>query len=176
MSTRSKSRSSGRAPSSRRAQAARRQPPRRASRRRGAARAAVGVRVATRRRRGSRAPFYHALIAPMELDPARTVAELEELRTLTGDGDGAQRVAWTDTWETARAFLRAKLEGTGAVEEIDAAGNQWFTLRGASAASGSMRDHEELRALKDRDGIALPDALREHGVELDRAHEARAQL
>src|SRR4051812_49472096 len=68
----------------------------------------------------------------MTLDPARTVAELEELRSLTGDENGAQRVAWTDTWEQARAFLRAKLEGTGAVEEIDEAGNQWFTLRGAS--------------------------------------------
>src|SRR3954453_6436984 len=68
----------------------------------------------------------------MTLDPARTVAELEELRSLTGDDNGAQRVAWTDTWEQARAFLRQKVEGTGAVEEIDEAGNQWFTLRGAS--------------------------------------------
>src|SRR5437588_5242201 len=39
-----------------------------------------------------------------------------------------------------------------------------------------MRDQDELRALQDRDGIALPDALREHGVELDRALEARSQL
>jgi N-carbamoyl-L-amino-acid hydrolase len=66
------------------------------------------------------------------LEPSRTVAELEELRALTGDENGAQRVAWTDTWEQARGFLRAKLEGTGAVEEIDEAGNQWFTVRGAS--------------------------------------------
>jgi len=29
------------------------------------------------------------------LDPARTVAELKELRELTGDENGAQRVAWT---------------------------------------------------------------------------------
>ena len=50
----------------------------------------------------------------MILDPARTVADLEELRALTGDDDGAQRVAWTDTWETARVFLREKLAGTGA--------------------------------------------------------------
>ena len=54
------------------------------------------------------------------LDPARTVAELEELRELTGDENGAQRVAWTDTWERAREWLRGKLAGTGAVEEIDA--------------------------------------------------------
>ena len=68
----------------------------------------------------------------MALDPARAVADLDDLRELTGDENGAQRVAWTDTWETARDFLRQKLAGTGAVEEIDEAGNQWFTLRGSS--------------------------------------------
>ena len=68
----------------------------------------------------------------MPLDPARTVAELRELRELTADENGAQRVAWTDTWESARGWLRGKLDGTGAEEEVDAAGNQWFTLRGES--------------------------------------------
>ena len=48
----------------------------------------------------------------MGLDPTRTVAELEELRELTGDENGAQRVAWTDTWQIARECLRGKLEGT----------------------------------------------------------------
>jgi hydantoinase/carbamoylase family amidase len=66
------------------------------------------------------------------LSPSRTVAELEELRALTGNDDGAQRVAWTDTWEEARAWLREKVKPTGAVEQIDAAGNQWFTLPGVS--------------------------------------------
>ena len=178
----------------------------------------------------------------MPLRPDRTIAELEELRELTGDADGAQRVAWTETWERARDWLRGKLAASGAAEEIDAAGNQWFTVRGASdrtlvigghldsvpnggwldgalnvvagaevlrriaedgtppltvrlvnwadeegarfgrslfgssAAAGSMRDQAELRALVDRDGISLPDALREHGVDLDRALDARAQL
>src|SRR5215213_184471 len=68
----------------------------------------------------------------MPLQPRRTVDDLKQLRDLTGDADGAQRVAWTAVWEEARAFLRRALEGTGAIEEIDAAGNQWFTLRGAS--------------------------------------------
>src|SRR5213080_1172004 len=68
----------------------------------------------------------------MALQPERTVAELEELRGLTGDENGAQRVAWTETWETAREWLRGKVAETGAGEEIDAAGNQWFTLAGAS--------------------------------------------
>ncbi|MBA3843646.1 MAG: hydantoinase/carbamoylase family amidase, partial [Actinobacteria bacterium] len=68
----------------------------------------------------------------MPLDPARVVADLQELKELTGDADGAQRVAWTDTWQRARQFLREQVQGTGAVEQIDEAGNQWFTLAGAS--------------------------------------------
>src|SRR5256885_3559718 len=66
------------------------------------------------------------------LDPGRTVAELRELQELTGDENGAQRVAWTETWQQAREWLRGKLAGTGAQETIDAAGNQWFTLAGDS--------------------------------------------
>src|SRR5256714_3648161 len=178
----------------------------------------------------------------MPLDPSRTVAELRELQELTGDENGAQRVAWTDTWERAREWLRGKVADTGAEEEIDAAGNQWFTLRGgsekalllgghidsvpnggwldgalnvmagvevlrriaedgtsrvtvrlvnwadeegarfgrslfgSSAAAGSMADQDELRTRRDANGIALPDALAEHGVDLDRALDARSQL
>ena len=66
------------------------------------------------------------------LEPSRTVADLRELQELTGNADGAQRVAWTDTWQTAREWLRGKLAETGATESIDAAGNQWFTLPGES--------------------------------------------
>ncbi len=178
----------------------------------------------------------------MPLDPSRTVAELRELQELTGDENGAQRVAWTDTWERAREWLRGKVADTGADEEIDPAGNQWFTLRGdseralligghidsvpnggwldgclnvmagvevlrriaeegtpsstvrlvnwadeegarfgrslfgSSAAAGSMADQDELRAKVDANGIALPDAVSEHGVDLDRALDARSQL
>ena len=178
----------------------------------------------------------------MPLDPRRTVAELRELQELTGDENGAQRVAWTDTWERAREWLRGKVAETGAEERIDAAGNQWFTLSGASdqavligghidsvpnggwldgalnvvagvevmrrlaeegkppvtvrlvnwadeegarfgrslfgssAAAGSMADQDELRARKDAAGIALPDALGEHGVDLDRALDATREL
>ncbi len=178
----------------------------------------------------------------MPLSPERTVAELRELQQLTGDENGAQRVAWTNTWERAREWLREKVAPTGAEEEIDEAGNQWFTLPGASqrallvgghidsvpnggwldgclnvvagvevlrrlaeegtppltvrlvnwadeegarfgrslfgssAAAGSMSDQDELRGRRDAEGIALPDALAEHGVDLDRAIEARGQL
>jgi beta-ureidopropionase / N-carbamoyl-L-amino-acid hydrolase len=176
------------------------------------------------------------------LDPARTVAELKELRELTGDENGAQRVAWTDTWEQAREWLRGKVSDTGVVEEIDEAGNQWFTLEGdseralllgghidsvpnggwldgclnvmaavevlrriaedgrppltvrvvnwadeegarfgrslfgSSAACGSMDDQDELRQKRDANGVALPDALAEHGVDLDNALAAQKQM
>ena len=56
--------------------------------------------------------------------------ELRELRELTGNEDGAQRVAWTDTWATAKEWLSGKLAPLGVQEEVDEAGNQWFTLRG----------------------------------------------
>ncbi len=178
----------------------------------------------------------------MPLDPARTVAELRELQELTGDENGAQRVAWTPTWAQAKDWLGSKLDGLPLGYEVDAAGNQWWTLPGdsdravllgghidsvpnggwldgclnvvaavevlrriaedgkppvtvrlvnwadeegarfgrslfgSSAAAGSMSDQDDLRALTDRDGIALPDALREHGVELDSALDARSQL
>ena len=178
----------------------------------------------------------------MALSPERTVAELRELQELTGDTNGSQRVAWTETWERARVWLREKVAATGAEEEIDEAGNQWFTLPGqsersilvgghidsvpnggwldgclnvlagvevlrrladegsppltvrlvnwadeegarfgrslfgSSAAAGSMSDQDELRERRDADGIALPDAIAEYGVDLDRALEARRQL
>jgi beta-ureidopropionase / N-carbamoyl-L-amino-acid hydrolase len=66
------------------------------------------------------------------LEPGRTVDELRELRELTGDENGAQRVAWTDTWTRAREWLSGKLAPLGVDEETDAAGNQWFTLRGGA--------------------------------------------
>jgi hydantoinase/carbamoylase family amidase len=77
----------------------------------------------------------------MPLDPARTVQELRELRELTGDENGAQRVAWTDTWEQARGWLRDQVASTGAVEEIDAAGNQWFTLGGGDGKALLLGGH-----------------------------------
>lgn len=69
---------------------------------------------------------------PDTLQPARTVAELKELRALSGDETGAQRVAWTPVWAQARAWMRAKLAQLPVEVTIDKAGNQWATLRGAS--------------------------------------------
>jgi N-carbamoyl-L-amino-acid hydrolase len=50
------------------------------------------------------------------------------------------------------------------------------SLFGSSAAAGSMADQDELRARKDAAGIGLPDALGEHGVDLDRALDAAREL
>ena len=68
----------------------------------------------------------------MPLDPKRTVAELKELRALTGDANGAQRVAWTDTWLKAREWFVGKLADLPVEHHYDAAGNNWVTLPGTS--------------------------------------------
>src|SRR5947207_2293879 len=70
-------------------------------------------------------------MANSSLQPARTVAELKDLRALTGNADGAQRIAFTPTWATARKWFREKLDGIAGVEtHQDAAGNGWATPRG----------------------------------------------
>src|ERR1700740_2624169 len=68
----------------------------------------------------------------MSLNPKRTVAELKELRALTGDENGAQRVAWTDTWLKAREWFASKVKELPVEHHHDAAGNNWVTLPGAS--------------------------------------------
>lgn len=178
------------------------------------------------------------------LDPQRTISHLKELRALTGDENGAQRVAFTDTWRIAREWLRGKTEAIGGVEtHRDEAGNFWATLRGesekalligghidsvpnggwldgclntlagveivrriaaeydgkppvtvrvvdwadeegarfgkslfgSSACSGNL-DMNEARALKDRDGVTLPGALAQHGIDFERAKECGREL
>ncbi len=75
------------------------------------------------------------------LEPARTIGELRELRELTGNADGAQRLAWTDTWARARSWMREKLSELPVDVEIDEAGNQWATLRGASERAVLIGGH-----------------------------------
>jgi N-carbamoyl-L-amino-acid hydrolase len=179
----------------------------------------------------------------MPLNPQRTIAELKELRQLTGDANGAQRVAFTKTWVATRAWLRQKLTDLPAEHHIDAAGNLWATLRGesekalligghmdsvpnggwldgclnvlagveilrrinaqyhgkppvtvrlvdwadeegarfgkslfgSSACAGDL-DMDEARGLKDRDGIRLPEALKEVGVDFERVKESGREL
>jgi acetylornithine deacetylase/succinyl-diaminopimelate desuccinylase-like protein len=177
------------------------------------------------------------------LNPKRTVAELKELRSLTGDENGAQRVAFTKTWLKAREWLRKKAEGLPLEIHNDAAGNTWFTLHGesekalligghfdsvpnggwldgclnvmagveilrrinaqydgmppvtvrlvdwadeegarfgkslfgSSACSGNL-DMNEARGLKDKDGILLPDALKNVGVDFERVKDSGKEL
>src|SRR6266446_3012592 len=176
-------------------------------------------------------------------DPKRTVTELKELRALTGDDNGAQRVAFTPTWLKAREWLQQKVAGLPLEIHTDAAGNLWTTLRGesdralligghmdsvpnggwldgslnvlaaveilrrinaqykgkppvtvrlvdwadeegarfgkslfgSSACSGNL-NIAEARGLKDKDGITLPEALKEIGVDFERVKDSGKEL
>src|SRR5437764_11062216 len=77
----------------------------------------------------------------MKTEPARTIAELKELRELTADENGAQRVAFTETWAKARAWLRKKLANFCPDLHTDEAGNFWATLPGESAKALLIGGH-----------------------------------
>lgn len=178
------------------------------------------------------------------LDPKRTVVELKELRSLTGDENGAQRVAFTGLWAGAREWLQRKAAEIPGVEtHRDEAGNFWATLPGdsekallmgghidsvpnggwldgclntmaaveilrrfsaqyrgkppvtirvvdwadeegarfgkslfgSSACSGNL-DMNEARTLKDRDGITLPQALKECEIDFERVKDCGKEL
>src|SRR5437762_1384696 len=179
----------------------------------------------------------------MKTEPARTIAELKELRELTGDENGAQRVAFTETWAKARKWLRGKLEAFCPDVRTDEAGNLWATLRGespkalligghidsvpnggwldgclntlaaleilrrvhaqyngrppvtvrlvdwadeegarfgkslfgSSACSGHL-DMDEARALRDKQGITLPAALEQQGIDFEKVRECGKEL
>jgi N-carbamoyl-L-amino-acid hydrolase len=75
------------------------------------------------------------------IDPKRMLANLDELRALTADEHGAQRVAWSPMWLTARAWFEAKLAGLPVEHHYDAAGNHWVTLAGARARALVLGSH-----------------------------------
>jgi N-carbamoyl-L-amino-acid hydrolase len=66
---------------------------------------------------------------------------LRELRELTANADGAQRVAFTPTWLKAREWFGTKLIGLPVERHFDAAGNQWVTLRGQSEKTLVLGSH-----------------------------------
>jgi N-carbamoyl-L-amino-acid hydrolase len=179
----------------------------------------------------------------MKTAPQRTIAELKELRELTSDENGAQRVAFTETWAKARAWLRRKVEAFCPDIHTDEAGNLWATLRGelpkalligghidsvpnggwldgcldtlagveilrrisaqyngrppvtvrlvdwadeegarfgkslfgSSACSGHL-DIDEARALKDKQGVSLPVALEQNGIDFEKVKECGKEL
>ena len=68
----------------------------------------------------------------MPVDTKAAIDLLKELRSLTADEKGAQRVAWTPTWLKAREWFQSKLRTLPIEHHYDAAGNSWTTLAGAS--------------------------------------------
>ena len=75
------------------------------------------------------------------VDPARVIAGLRELRSLTGDAHGAQRVAWSPAWGRARDWLIERLAHSHVVVEVDEAGNLWATLPGERPESLVIGSH-----------------------------------
>jgi allantoate deiminase len=69
------------------------------------------------------------------------VTNLRELATLTSTADGAQRLAWGPVWREARMWFNGKLAELGLTPEIDAAGNSWATLKGASNRTVIIGSH-----------------------------------
>lgn len=69
------------------------------------------------------------------------VAELRELASLTSDEKGAQRVAWTPTWQKSRIWFADKAKQAGATISIDAAGNTWATIKGKNDDSVVIGSH-----------------------------------
>jgi beta-ureidopropionase / N-carbamoyl-L-amino-acid hydrolase len=77
----------------------------------------------------------------MPADPTRVIADLQELRALTSDSNGAQRIAWSPTWLKAREWFQGKLEGLPVEHHYDAAGNSWTTLAGESDRALILGSH-----------------------------------
>ena len=75
------------------------------------------------------------------VDAARVLRNLEELRALTADESGAQRVAWSPMWLKARAWFEEKLRGLPVEHHYDAAGNHWVTLAGESERALVVGSH-----------------------------------
>src|ERR1700733_10557880 len=75
------------------------------------------------------------------VDAKRVLANLEELRALTADEHGAQRVGWTPTWLKARAWFEEKVKDLPVEEHYDAAGNHWVTLAGESERAMVVGSH-----------------------------------
>jgi beta-ureidopropionase / N-carbamoyl-L-amino-acid hydrolase len=77
----------------------------------------------------------------MPVDSLRVISDLQELRTLTSDANGAQRIAWSPVWLEARALFGEKLKGLPVEHHYDAAGNSWTTLRGDTDSALILGSH-----------------------------------
>jgi len=77
----------------------------------------------------------------MPVEAQSAIAWLKELRSLTADENGAQRVAWTPMWLKAREWFRGKLAELPVEHHFDAAGNSWTTLKGDSEKTLILGSH-----------------------------------
>ncbi len=177
------------------------------------------------------------------LNPQCVIDDLKELRRMTDDENGAQRVAFTPVWTKTRQWMKQKLAGLPVEVTEDSAGNLWATMRGdsdkclligghmdsvpnggwldgclnvlagveilrrlnaayngrppvtvrvvdwadeegarfgkslfgSSACAGTL-NLEEARVLVDKDGIPLPEALKNVGIDLEHAMDCRSEL
>ena len=75
------------------------------------------------------------------VDAKRVLGNLAELRELTGDEHGAQRVAWSPVWLKARAWFEERLKALPVEYHYDAAGNRWVTLPGKSEKALVVGSH-----------------------------------
>lgn len=72
----------------------------------------------------------------------RVLSDLRELRKLTEDARGAQRVAWGPTWRKARDWFVKKAENEAGLSVTrDSAGSLWASLPGRTKASVIVGSH-----------------------------------
>jgi N-carbamoyl-L-amino-acid hydrolase len=77
----------------------------------------------------------------MSVDEQAAINQLKELRALTADENGAQRLAWSPVWMKAREWFQSILHALPVEHHLDAAGNSWSTLEGASDATLILGSH-----------------------------------
>jgi len=77
----------------------------------------------------------------MIVDAQGAIDLLKELRELTSDENGAQRLAWSPKWLLARMWFQTKLGELPIEHHYDAAGNSWTTLKGDSEKALILGSH-----------------------------------
>jgi beta-ureidopropionase / N-carbamoyl-L-amino-acid hydrolase len=77
----------------------------------------------------------------MPVDAQAAIDMLKELRALTADENGAQRLAWSPVWLKARQWFQSKVRELPVEHHLDAAGNSWTTLAGASEKTLILGSH-----------------------------------
>ncbi len=77
----------------------------------------------------------------MPVDGQAAIELLKELRELSADENGAQRLAWSPTWLKAREWFLTKLRELPVEHHYDAAGNSWTTLKGESERTLILGSH-----------------------------------